>query len=222
MGAIASAAKARGALVHSDAVQAFGKIPLDMAALGLDLMSVSAHKIGGPQGVGALIARDVAPAPRLLGGAQERYRRAGTENVAGIAGFGVAAALAPQSQDCAPLRDRMEGAIRRMAPEAVLIAAGAPRLPNTSLIAMPGVSAESQVIALDLAGVAVSSGAACSSGKVRTSHVLDAMGLGALAGEAIRVSMGWATTDDDIERFLGAWTALRARTQGRGPARDAG
>lgn len=209
-------ARAHGASVHCDAVQAAGKIAIDMQALGVDTLALSAHKLGGPQGVGALIVSDrLAARPLLVGGGQERGRRAGTENVAGIAGFGVAASLAasdlPQMQALVRLRDATEARLRAVAPEAVVFGAAAERLPNTICVAMPGVAAETQVMALDLAGVAVSAGSACSSGKVKASHVLAAMGAAALAGSAIRVSAGWRSTAEDFDRFVETWTALWAR-----------
>jgi cysteine desulfurase len=216
---IAALARARGARVHCDAVQAAGKIAIDMAALGVDMLSLSAHKIGGPQGVGALILRDgVALAPLVQGGGQERGRRAGTENVPGIAGFGAAAVAAGADlatgmpARVAALRDRLEDAVRRAAPQAVIHGTRSARLANTSCIGLAGVAAETQVMALDLSGVAVSSGSACSSGKVRASHVLGAMGLAPdAAGCAIRVSLGWDSTEADIDRFLAAWCGLAAR-----------
>ncbi len=216
---IARLAHAHGALAHCDAVQAAGKIAVDIAALDVDMLSLSAHKLGGPQGVGALVLRErVALRPLLVGGGQERGRRAGTENLPGIAGFGVAAMVAQRelqadtSARIAVLRDRLESALRRIAPQAVIHGAGAARLPNTSCIGLPGVAAETQVMALDLAGVSVSSGAACPSGTVRTSHVLGAMGVAAdEAGAAIRVSLGWRSTEGDVDRFLAAWSGLAAR-----------
>lgn len=220
---IARLARRFGAIFHCDAVQAIGKMPVDKSAIGADLLTLSGHKFGGPQGVGALILDDdMEIAARLLGGAQERYRRAGTENLPGIAGLGVAAVMARSSADVEGLRDRLEAAVREIAADAVLFGQGAPRLGNTSCIAMPGVSAETQVIALDLAGIAVSSGAACSSGKVHRSQVLEAMGAGDLAGDAIRVSLGWASQPADIERFIEAWRALYLRTSRRRDARAAG
>ncbi len=207
---IAGHVKARNGFMHCDAVQAAGRIPVDFAALGVDLMSLSAHKIGGPQGVGALIVRDgVMLASILKGGGQERSQRAGTENVAGIVGFGVAAAEARDIRDLAPLRDRIEAAL----PEAVVFAADGARIPNTSCLAMPGVAAETQLMTFDLAGVMVSAGSACSSGKLARSHVLAAMGVADdLADCAIRVSLGWNSTDADVDAFVAAWRALYART----------
>jgi cysteine desulfurase len=207
-------AHARGALVHCDAAQAVGKIDVDMQALGVDMLTVSAHKFGGPQGVGALIVTDhVELSPLLRGGGQERGRRAGTENVAAIVGFGAAARLAAEEMATmvrlAGLRDGFEGRLRRQVPELVTFGTDADRLPNTSCLAMPDVSAETQVMAFDLAGIAVSAGSACSSGKVRSSHVLAAMGVpSALAGSAIRVSLGWATSAADLDQFVETWTQL--------------
>ena len=210
-------AREHGALVHCDAVQAPGRIRVDFDALGVDMMSLSAHKLGGPQGVGALIVADrVTLAPSLRGGGQERQRRAGTENVAGIVGFACAAEAAVEAiADMARLgrlRDRLEQALRALAPDLVVFGAGAPRLANTSCPTMPGVAAETQVMALDLAGVAVSAGSACSSGKVAPSHVLAAMAAEqSQADQAIRVSLGWATVDADIDRMIDAWGTLFAR-----------
>jgi cysteine desulfurase len=215
--AAAQIAHAAGALVHCDAVQAIGKIAVDMHALGADYLSVSAHKFGGPQGVGALVLADHAPlAAQLRGGGQERGRRAGTENVAGIVGFGIAAAAATAEMESmaklAELRDELERRAQAIAPGALVFGKSALRLPTTSCLALPGLSSEIQVMALDLAGVAVSAGSACSSGKVRPSHVLQAMGADAAqAASAIRVSLGWRTTRDDVEGFIAAWGALVSR-----------
>ncbi|WP_119678115.1 cysteine desulfurase family protein [Indioceanicola profundi] len=214
-------AKAQGALVHSDAVQAVGRIPFDMGALGLDMATLSAHKIGGPQGVGALVARPgLMLDPLLRGGGQERRIRAGTENVAGIAAFGAAAAAALEGLDnytrLAVLRDGLEERVREAAPDAVIFGADAPRVANTSCIALPGLTAETQLMAFDLAGIAVSSGAACSSGKVRASHVLTAMGAPVeLAGSAIRVSLGWSSTSEEVDRFIQAWVRQYGRSRDR-------
>jgi cysteine desulfurase len=218
----AALARAHGALVHCDAVQAPGRIRVDFDALGVDMMSLSAHKLGGPQGVGALIVADhVTLAPSLRGGGQERHRRAGTENVAGVVGFACAAEAAIDAiADMARLgrlRDRLEQALSGLAPDLVVFGKDAPRLANTSCLTMPGVAAETQVMALDLAGVAVSAGSACSSGKVAPSHVLAAMGANHAQGgrsqadQAIRVSLGWATVDADIDHMIDAWGALFAR-----------
>jgi cysteine desulfurase len=180
-------------------------------------MSLSAHKLGGPQGVGALVlAEGLEPTPLIRGGGQERRRRAGTENLPGIAGFGAAAEAAlaslSRARNLERLRDELERRISALAPELRIFGREAPRLPNTSCFALPGVGAETQVMALDLAGVAVSAGSACSSGKVQRSHVLLAMGAEeALAGSAIRVSLGWRSEPRDIEDFLAAWHALYSR-----------
>ena len=213
---IAERARASGALVHCDAVQAPGRIPVSFAGLGVDMMSIAAHKFAGPKGIGALVVRaglDIAPL--IHGGGQERGLRGGTENAAGIVGFGAAAALAQddlaRAGEIAAMRDRLEARLRETEPAVAIFSEGAPRLPNTSCITMPGVQSETQVMGLDLAGVAVSAGSACSSGKVEPSHVLRALGApDDVGGCAIRVSMGWATTGDEIDRFLGAWRALYA------------
>ncbi len=213
---LAAIAHARGALFHCDAVQALGKIPVSIAELGADFVTLSAHKIGGPTGIGALVVTGGAEiAPLLRGGGQERNRRAGTENLAGIAGFAAAArACDPAEYErVRALRDRLESALPA---DAVVIASQTLRLPNTSAIAMPGVPAETQIIALDLDGVMVSAGAACSSGKVGPSHVLAAMGVAPeLANCTIRVSLGWSTTEADIAHFIDSWTALYRRTRAR-------
>ncbi|HWG80070.1 MAG TPA: cysteine desulfurase family protein [Stellaceae bacterium] len=212
-------AHARGALLHCDAVQAAGKLPLDRAALGADLMTLSAHKLGGPPGIGALVVGEGLPLTALLtGGGQERGRRAGTENLPGIAGFGAACAVASDRLDdyraVAALRDATERRLVAIAPDAVIYGDEVARLPNTLCIAMPGVASATQVLALDLAGVMVSAGAACSSGKVKRSHVLDAMGvLSAEADCAIRISLGWSSTEADIDQLVEAWGALYARTR---------
>lgn len=224
---VSRVARSHGALVHCDAVQAAGKVPLNMAELGVDLLTLSGHKVGAPTGVGALVfGGNVAPEPVLRGGGQERRRRAGTENISGIAAFGAVAAdipdiLADQAR-LASLRDGLEQEARRRMPESVVIGAGMPRVANTSCLAMPGVDSERQVMVLDLAGVAISAGSACSSGKVGRSHVLDAMGLDDdIAGGAIRISLGWTNHEGDVERFLDAWTNFCARTAARGSAKPA-
>ena len=220
VGEIAAIARRHGAMFHCDAVQAAGKLVLDAGAIGADLVTLSAHKLGGPPGIGALVATGgIDLAPLLRGGGQERGRRAGTENLPGIAGFAAAARAAADEiavyGRVRALCDEIEAGIASVAPEAVIFGTGAPRLPNTSAIAMPGVAAETQVIALDLAGVMVSAGAACSSGKVGPSHVLAAMCVEpALAASTIRVSLGWSSSDADIAHFLRSWTALRQRHRG--------
>jgi cysteine desulfurase len=214
---LARVAHAHGALLHCDAVQAAGKLSLNVVELGADLVSLSAHKLGGPPGVGALaILGDVELQPIFRGGGQERGRRAGSENLGGIAGFAAAAEAAAAAigdwRRVRRLRDDLEAAALAAVPEAIVVGAGIERLPNTTSLALPGIAAETQVIALDLAGVMVSAGAACSSGKVGPSHVLAAMGLPPeIAGGTIRVSLGWATAEGDIGHFLAAWTALARR-----------
>lgn len=205
-----------GGLLHVDAVQALGKVALDIRHLMADSLAMSAHKIGGPKGVGALVLADAArgPDPAQRGGGQERGHRAGTENVVGIAGFGAAAkALHPfpaaTGERMARLRDRLEAGLRELTPGVTFFGEGLPRLPNTSLMALPGLLAETAVIAFDLEGIAVSSGAACSSGKVQPSHVLAAMGVpDRLARGAIRFSLGPDTPEEAILRCLEAWRSL--------------
>ncbi len=217
--AVVTLAREAGAWVHCDAVQAAGKVPLDMATLGVDLMTLSAHKLGGPQGAGALLARPELPLqPLQRGGGQERRRRAGTENLPGIAGFGAAAEVALRELSAlaalAELRDRFEAEAKIIAPGLKIFGASVARLPNTSCVAVADLPAETQLMALDLAGVAVSSGAACSSGKVQPSHVLTAMGASAQeAASAIRVSLGWNSSAEDVDRLLAAWGDLYRRSQ---------
>lgn len=204
-----------GGLLHVDAIQALGKIPFDIKAVGADLATFSAHKIGGPKGIGALaVAEGLAGLePVLRGGGQELGRRAGTENIAGIAGFGAAVkaalqALPKDAEHMATLRDRLENGVRGMA-GATIFAEDARRLPNTILFTAPGLRAETAVIGFDLEGIAVSSGSACSSGKVQPSHVLSAMGFdSAVAQGAVRLSLGWSTGLEDINRALEAWRKL--------------
>jgi cysteine desulfurase len=203
-----------GGMLHVDAVQGLGRIQIDINQLQADLLTISAHKIGGPKGVGALIRRNLGieiGEPLITGGGQEQRLRAGTENVAGIAGFGAAAAVVGRELDremrhvmaCRSLLERMLGGTH---PDLTIFGKDAPRIPNTTLFAVPGIKAETAVIALDLAGVAVSSGSACSSGKVTPSHVLAAMGVPAeLARGALRLSLGPDTTESDVEFFQTAW-----------------
>jgi cysteine desulfurase len=222
---VAAIVHAANGLLHVDAVQAPGRMVCDMGALGADLLTLSSHKIGGPQGAGALVRRgDIhIGAPLIKGGGQERGLRAGTENAAAIAGFG-AAALAATLTDAsrmAALRDRLEAGLKKATPDVVIFGAAAPRLPNTTLFAVPGMKAETAIIALDLNGIAVSSGSACSSGKITASHVLATMGVDpALARGAVRVSIGRTTTESEVERFLGTWISLAGSPlkQGRGIA----
>jgi cysteine desulfurase len=204
-----------GGLLHVDAIQAFGKMPFDVKSIQADLVTLSAHKIGGSKGVGALVlAEDVQGLePLLRGGGQELGRRAGTENVAGIAAFGAAVrgAMASLEEDAARLqglRNRLEKGLRQT-PGMIVFSEGTPRLPNTTLFTVDGLKAETAVIGFDLGGIAVSSGSACSSGKVQPSHVLAAMGVGReLAQGAVRLSLGWSTTEADIDLALQAWRKL--------------
>jgi cysteine desulfurase len=208
---IAALARELGAAVHVDAVQAPGRISVDFAALGADTLALSAHKIGGPRGAGALIVRDGVTMPaQIRGGGQERRRRSGTENVSGIAGFGAVAETLARDTDMPAqmeaLRTKLEDGVRRATPSAAIVGSDAARLANTSCIALAGKPAETLVIKLDLEGVAISAGSACSSGKVGASHVLSAMGLPPeIASSAIRVSLGSETRESDITAFLAAW-----------------
>ena len=212
---IADVVHEAGGLLHVDAIQALGKIPIDINWLKADLMTLSAHKIGGPKGVGAVVlAEDVKGLePLLRGGGQELGRRAGTENVAGIAAFGAAtraaiSALPDDSIRLGALRERLERGLKRT-PGMIVFSESAPRLPNTTLFTVPRLKAETAVIGFDLAGIAVSSGSACSSGKVQPSHVLDAMGFPKdLAQGAVRLSLGWSTAEADIDLTLEAWRKL--------------
>jgi cysteine desulfurase len=207
-----------GGVLHVDAIQALGKMPIDIKEIRADLLTLSGHKIGGPKGVGALVIAEGVSGiePLLRGGGQERGQRAGTENVAGIAGFGAAvkaatAALEVDRVRLEALQRRLEAGLKQT-PDAIIFAEDASRLPNTTLFTVPGLRAETAVIAFDLEGVAVSSGSACSSGKVQPSHVLEAMGFGPnLAQGAVRLSLGWSTTETDIDSVLQAWRK-RART----------
>ncbi len=200
-----------GALLHVDAVQAAGRMNVDIAALGAHALALSSHKLGGPTGAGALLLAADAPqiAALIVGGGQERGRRGGTPPVGVIAGFAAAACAAQECTGLAALRDAAEHAA--VACGAIVCGAGAERLPNTTSLALPGVRADAQVMALDIAGIAVSAGAACSSGKVAASHVLTAMGLGALAGQAIRVSLPWNATLADIDAFIVAYQRMADR-----------
>ncbi len=206
---------AAGGLLHVDAIQAFGKVSFDINKINADLVTLSAHKIGGPKGVGAVVLAEevLGFEPLLRGGGQELGRRAGTENVTGIAGFGAAVKAAMDGRDSdairlKTLRNRLENGLRAT-PGVVVFADSVPRLPNTTLFTVPGLKAETAVIGFDLAGIAVSSGSACSSGKVQPSHVLEAMGFGPeLAQGAVRLSLGWSTSEADIDRCLEAWRKL--------------
>lgn len=218
---VVAVAKKRGALVHTDAVQAAGRIPIDLQKLGVDYLTLSAHKICGPQGAGCLILSNcVTVEPQLRGGNQEKNMRAGTENVAAIAGFGLAAELAAQDltamQKLGSLREQLEAELRSLAPAIVIHGAAAPRVMNTTMFSLPGVSSETQLIALDLAGVCVSNGSACASGTVKPSAVLKAMGAADdLATSSLRVSLGWNSTQKDVETFLRVWAEMVKRVQSR-------
>tara|TARA_B100000686_G_scaffold291030_1_gene318785 strand:- start:779 stop:1894 length:1116 start_codon:yes stop_codon:yes gene_type:complete len=219
MDKISKLAKQYGAILHTDASQAVGKIDVDISAHGFDMVTVSSHKVGGPQGVGALIVRDgIEFAPLLVGGGQEKFRRAGTENAAGIAGFGAAIEDATKNIDTyenlRAYRDRLETAILEHAPEAKIFSRDAERAPNTIMVCVPGLKADMMVINLDLEGFAVSSGSACSSGKVSPSRALQAMGASeeqALC--AIRISMGWSTKEDEVTRFIDCWKRIYDRVK---------
>lgn len=216
-------ARAKGARCHCDATQAIGRLPFQLRESGAHTLAISGHKLGGPKGVGAFIHDDnTAPSPFIPGGGQESGWRGGTENVIGIAGFGAAAEAAQREVEAgawarvAVVRDRLESRIAEASPGTIFIGAGVQRLPNTSCFATPGWLGELQVMQLDMGGFAVSSGSACSSGKVRESHVLRAMGFDETVSRgAIRVSLGPTTTEDEIERFCEAWTALYARRRAR-------
>ncbi|GAB0116320.1 cysteine desulfurase family protein [Acidisoma sp. 7E03] len=211
---IARLCHAAGALFHVDAVQGAGRLAVSLAEIGADAISLSGHKLGGPPGVGALLLTAEAAdrlAPLVAGGGQERGRRGGTHALPAIAGFAAAAAVSrpEDATHLASLRDAIETAAQACG--AHVVGAGAPRLPNTTCLLLPGARAESQVIALDLAGIAVSAGSACSSGKVARSHVLEAMGFGEAAGEAIRVSLPWNARAEAVDAFARAYAAMAAR-----------
>ncbi|MCI5061273.1 MAG: cysteine desulfurase [Alphaproteobacteria bacterium] len=214
---MADMAHEAGALFHTDAVQGAGRLDISFDTLGVDYMSLSAHKMAGPQGVGAIIWREGLELSKfMLGGGQEKNCRAGTHNTAGIAGMGLAAQMAkdnmPAYQKIGELRDYLEGEIRKISNEAVIYGENAPRVPNTTNVGLPGVPAQTQMMALDLGGVAVSSGSACSSGSFKSSHVLLAMDVDEEAAKcALRISMGWATTKADIDRFLNVWSEFIKR-----------
>lgn len=206
-----------GALFHTDAIQALGKIPVDFRDLGIDMMSLSAHKIGGPHGVGALVALEkINIKPRNIGGGQEVGRRSGTENIEGIAGFAKAVDLTPENikimAQLMSLRDKIEHDIKKHVPDVIFYGKDSHRIANTTTILMKDVLSETQVMAFDLDGICISSGSACSSGKVKPSHVVSAMGgTSEQALSTIRVSLGWQTTEDDVEAFIAAWKKLYDR-----------
>ena len=225
---LARLAHEQGALFHTDAVQSVGKIPVDVKALDVDLLSISAHKFYGPKGVGALwVRRGLRVLPILTGGKQERSRRAGTENVAGIVGMGVAATLArakmaDEAVRVSALRDRLEDGILRHVPGTAVNGARAPRVPNTTNISFDRTEAESLLIALDLEGVAVSTGSACSSGTLEPSHVLKAMGFPAhRAQNSIRFSLGAANTEAEVDRVVAILPGIveKLRSLTRAPVR---
>lgn len=213
-----------GGLLLVDAVQAAGRIPLDLQEIGADFLILSAHKLGGPKGAGALIARGetLMPAPLIRGGGQEKGHRAGTENVAAIAGFGAVAACARTGLEArnaaiGALRDRLEQGMRSAAPDLVIHGEGIARVANTSFFTLPGLKAETGQIAFDLEGVALSAGAACSSGKLGASHVLTAMGQDAKTG-ALRISLGAATTEGEIDRTVEIFAKIAGRRKISGEA----
>ena len=214
-----------GALLHCDAVQAVGKIPVDFDTLGVDTMALTAHKFGGPQGIGALIIRDPDTVNCMIrGGGQERGLRGGTESVAHIAALGVTSRIAVERMErytnLSEMRDRMETQLREVTGDLRVFGLGADRLPNTSKLMMPGVSSETQVIALDLAGVEVSAGSACSAGRIEPPYVLTAMGVDdkeALC--ALRISLGWDTTDGDIDLLISEWVKIFERATNQHNAR---
>ena len=223
---IVKIAHRHGALVHCDAIQAAGKIPVDVTDLGVDLMSLSAHKIGGSAGSGAVIAPGLGSGTgcsfkgTLLGGGQEHGYRAGTENLAGIAGFGAAAKAALSGlgdfAKLEKLRDAIEKAIKIIEPETVIFCKDVERLPNTTCLTMPNIDSDTQVMAFDLAGIGVSAGSACSSGKAKASDVLKAMNVSnENARSVIRVSLGWNSKKSDVEVFIKAWCELSSRISSR-------
>ena len=223
---IVNIAHCHGALVHCDAIQAVGKIPVDVISLGVDLMSVSAHKIGGAAGSGAVIVPGLGSGTGcglkgpLFGGGQEHGYRVGTENLAGIAGFGAAADAALSGLNdfakLAKLRDAIDKAIKIIEPETVIFCKDVKRLPNTTCLTMPGIDSDTQVMAFDLAGIGVSAGSACSSGKATASDVLKAMNVSnENARSVIRVSLGWNSKESDVEVFVEAWRELSSRTSSR-------
>jgi cysteine desulfurase len=218
--AIAAQVRAAGAVFHTDAVQALGKVPVDFTGSGAHLMSVSAHKLNGPKGVGALLVdKAVDMEPLLHGGGQEKGRRGGTENLAGIIGFGRAAELALAELDArrthmSVLRQRLEQGLQAQVPQAVVFAADAPRLPNTVFLALPGIDGETLLLELDRQGIALSSGAACGSGYSEPSHVLRAMGVSAdIARCAVRASLGAGNTEHDVDTLIAALRTQAARLQ---------
>ncbi|MFL5385537.1 MAG: cysteine desulfurase family protein [Longimicrobiaceae bacterium] len=223
VGEIGARCRAAGVAFHSDAVQALGKAPVRVDQVPVDLLAFSAHKVGGPKGVGALyVRRGTRLHPLLFGGGQERGMRPGTEDVAGAAAFAAAAEGAEAERETAmarigALRDRLEAGLRDAVPGLIVNAAGAPRLPTISNLSVPGADPELLLMGLDLEGIAASSGSACSSGAVEPSHVLTAMGIPReLAGPSLRFSLGWTTTEADVARVLGVFPRVAARVRGAG------
>lgn len=206
---VVTLARAHGALVHADGVQAVGRMPVDLTQTGVDVLTLSAHKLGGPQGAGAIVRAAGAPTfePLITGGSQEARHRAGTENVAALAGFGAAARCSIFDESEATLWRRLIDELTGLVGNrATVFGAGAQRLPQTLCFGLAGISAETLVIALDLEGVAISSGAACSSGKVGPSHVMAAMGIAPeLARSSVRISLGWDSTEKSLHKFTKAW-----------------
>lgn len=215
--ALSALAHKYGALFHCDATQGVGRIPVDMRADGIDFLTLSSHKIGGPQGGGALVLGLCGQTPQLLiGGGQEKSARAGTENVAGIAGFGAAAQVVRDGldtyQDLAILRDKLEEGLKVISPDVIIHSENVSRVVNTSFFSLNGANSQSMLMAFDLEGIALSNGSACSSGTVKPSVTLKAMGKSAeIASSALRVSLGWATKEGDIDAFLSAWKKIYSR-----------
>jgi cysteine desulfurase len=224
LSAVADLTHRADGVLHSDAVQVIGKIPFEVRESGVDLLSISSHKLGGPQGIGAVVSahRDTRVPAIMRGGGQERGRRQGTESVAAIAGFGAAATeagqtLTPEGSRLGALRAKIENGIRNVAQDAVIFGERAARLPNTTYFAAPGITAEVALIMLDLEGIALSSGSACSSGKVGTSDTLKAMGVAPeIIKGAMRVSMGWNTSEADVTQFLNAFAKVYTSLNKRG------
>jgi cysteine desulfurase len=224
LSSVADLVHAADGVFHSDAVQVIGKIPFDLKESGADILSITSHKLGGPQGVGAVVTahRDTRLPAILRGGGQERGRRQGTESVAAIAGFGAAATeagqtLTPEGSRLGALRAKIEEGLRGIAPDTVIFGDRAARLPNTTFFATPGIAAEVALIMLDLEGVAISAGSACSSGKSAASPALQAMGVNSEIGRcAMRVSTGWNTTDADVTQFLNVWSKVYTSLNKRG------
>jgi cysteine desulfurase len=216
---VAAIVRRRGALLHCDAVQAFGKIPLDMQKLGVDFLTLSAHKMGGPQGMGCLVLSNcLSLEPLLKGGNQEKNLRAGTENLSAIMGFAKATELIDLDayQKLSVLRDKIESQLSAVAGGLKIFGKDTPRISNTTMFCLPGASSETQLIALDLAGICVSNGSACSSGTVKASHVLKAMGVtDAEAESSLRISLGWNTREQDVDFFIAEWLKMYERIKGR-------